>query len=64
MEDRFETIPEASSDIGFQLIKGWRSVPLNRGQWLPPRLSSCSVDVFPIFPIQQPGEDKEHHQEQ
>jgi len=22
------------------------------------------VDVFPIFPVEQPGEDKENHQEQ
>jgi hypothetical protein len=31
MEERFETIPEASSDIDFLLAIGWHSLPLKRG---------------------------------
>ena len=42
MEDRLETIPEASSDIRFQLTNGSQSVPLYWGQKMPP----ASLRVF------------------
>ncbi|GIR68864.1 MAG: hypothetical protein CM15mP74_01150 [Halieaceae bacterium] len=35
MEDRLDTIPEASSDIKFQLTNGSQSVPLYWGQKMP-----------------------------
>ena len=65
MEDRFDTIPEASSDIQIQLVKnGGAKCTTQTGQSLPPiRQGLFLVDVFPVLAVQQPREYEEHHKE-
>lgn len=53
MEDRFETIPEASSDIDFLLAVGGDSLSLKRGHRTPPRLHyAYLMHILPILPVQ------------